>query len=102
MSKRGKRKPVVAVPETQSCANNGLRVQVKDRVQIRDEFNEEVTYQIVDSEDNDPQAGKISNESPWGAALMGSCKGDWVEIKTPGGMITIQVLEIVRDQPERL
>ena len=40
-------------------------------------------------------AGKISNESPVGAGLMGHHIGDTVDIKLPdGGVIQYKVLEI--------
>lgn len=44
-----------------------------------------VTYQVVGSLESDPGAGKISEESPIGKALMGAKVGDNVEIATPGG-----------------
>lgn len=42
-------------------------------------------YKIVGSEEADMTAGKISNVSPIGAALIGKKKGDKVEVKTPKG-----------------
>ncbi len=42
-------------------------------------------YRIVGSNEADPLAGKISNESPIGQAILGAKKGDTVEIPTPAG-----------------
>lgn len=54
----------------------------------------EETYTIVGSEEADPAAGRISNESPIGRSLIGRKRGDRVEIKTPGGNMTYEVRKI--------
>ena len=56
---------------------------------------EEVTYFIVGSSEANSLTGKISNESPVGAGLMGHHVGDTVDIKLPdGGTIQYKVLDI--------
>ena len=45
----------------------------------------EKTYHIVGSNEADPLAGKISNESPIGQAILGRKKGDNFSIPTPSG-----------------
>lgn len=60
------------------------------------EFEEEVDYAIVGSTEADPLRGKLSNESPVGAKLMGAAKDDIVEVSTPAGMVRFKVLEIHR------
>ena len=52
------------------------------------------SFQIVGSNEADPLAGKISNESPIGSALMGAKAGDKVSVSTPGGTTVYEVLEI--------
>ena len=54
----------------------------------------DVTYQIVGPVEADPLEGKISNESPIGAALMGKKEGEKVTIKTPKGETTYTVKEV--------
>jgi len=49
------------------------------------EYDEEDEYYLVGSSEADPLNGKISNESPVGAAILGKVKGDEVTVKTPGG-----------------
>lgn len=51
-------------------------------------------YRIVGSKEADPAAGKISNESPVGMALLGAKTGDSVSIPTPTGKkkCTVQVI----------
>lgn len=53
-------------------------------------------YKIVGSGSNEtnPAEGKISDESPIGAALMDKSVGDVVEVETPGGILQIKILEI--------
>lgn len=52
------------------------------------------TYSIVGSLEAAPADGRISNESPMGAALIGKKKGDKVDVKTPDGSISFKVLKI--------
>ena len=51
-------------------------------------------YQMVGAKEADPRAGKISNESPIGLALMDHKVGDVVEVTTPGGKIKLKILRI--------
>jgi len=60
------------------------------------EFEEEVDYQIVGSTEANPLSGKMSNESPVGAKLIGAKQGDVVEVTTPAGIVKFKVLEIHR------
>ncbi len=60
------------------------------------EFEEEVTYQIVGSTEANSLAGKISNESPLGAALLGKEVGAEIEVETQVGTVEYQVLKIDR------
>ena len=52
-----------------------------------------VTYTIVGTVESDPFNGKISNASPFGAALIGKKEGDEIEIKA-GKTFNIKVLKI--------
>ena len=58
----------------------------------------QVQYKIVGSGSNEanPKEGKISDESPIGAALMDKSVGDVVEVETPGGIVGIKILEITK------
>jgi transcription elongation factor GreA len=51
-------------------------------------------YQIVGAPEADAAHGKISNESPVGAAVLGKVVGDVVQINTPKGVIKVKVLKI--------
>ena len=66
-------------------------------VKLYDEdFEEEITYNIVGSNQADPLAQKISDQSPIGRALMGKKAGDTVTVTAPAGEIHFKVLEVTR------
>ena len=56
----------------------------------------EMELQVVGFPQADPAAGKISDESPIGKALLGHKPGDMVEVETPRGIIELTVLDIMR------
>ena len=55
---------------------------------------EEDTYSIVGSLEADPFENRVSNESPIGAALIGSKVGDVIPVVGPNGTYDIKVLKI--------
>ncbi len=64
-------------------------------VTLRDlEQGSEFQYTIVGSAEADPEAKKISNESPVGKAIMGKRKGNVVEITVPAGLFRFQIVDI--------
>ena len=72
-------------------------VQVGNIVKLYDEeFDEEVSYTIVGSTEVDLAQGRISNDSPIGAALMGKKKGTTVEVHTPAGIAKYKILSITK------
>lgn len=75
-----------------SKINIGYTVKLNDI-----EFDEEMEYKIVGSTEADVLSGKISNESPVGAALIGKKTGEIVEIETPSGeVVKYKILDIKR------
>ncbi len=66
-------------------------------VKVEDEDGEVEEYTITSSTEADPANGKLSDESPVGAALLGKCAGDTADITLPNGaVIQYKVLEIRR------
>ena len=53
-------------------------------------------YKIVGSQEADPMHGIISEESPFGKALLGAKEGDTVTVEAPRGAITYTVQKIER------
>lgn len=77
--------------------NNGASdiVQLGCEVTIREDgFDEDETYMIVGAAEANPREGKISHESPIGAALLGQKKGAQVKVKTPGGTTIFKIRKI--------
>jgi len=71
--------------------NLGLGVKVKDK-----KNGEVYTYYVVGVTEADPFNDKISNESPVGKALLGKAVGDTVEVETEAGVLSYEVLEIIK------
>ena len=69
----------------------GLKVKVQDV-----DSKEEMEFTIVGSTEADPFAGKISNESPVGKALLGAQEGENVKVEAPQGEMIFKILEISR------
>jgi transcription elongation factor GreA len=72
---------------------NGDRVRIGSRVKLSGADGEE-EFTIVGSAEASPRDGRISNESPVGAALMGHKKGDRVTVQAPAGPIEFTVISI--------
>ena len=58
------------------------------------EFNEEESYQVVGSQEADPMNGRISEDSPFGRALLGRAVGDEVQVEAPAGVLRYRIAEI--------
>jgi transcription elongation factor GreA len=61
---------------------------------VEDGMDDEESYSIVGAAEANPREGKISHESPIGAALLGHKKGDKVRVKTPGGDVVFKIKRI--------
>ena len=68
-------------------------VQVGDAVVIQEEDGEPEEYTIVGAAEADPRAGKISNESPLGKALLNHRPGDVITVDAPGGSFKVKLLK---------
>ena len=73
--------------------SNGDSVGIGSKVVIKGADGEE-TFTIVGSAEAAPRDGRISNESPVGAALMGRKKGDKVTVNAPAGPIEYTLVRI--------
>ena len=74
-----------------NTVNFGTRVTIVD---LADEDEEQEVYTIVGTSESDPINGRLSNESPVGAALLGAHVGDVVSAVTPGGLRRLRVIDI--------
>ncbi len=66
-------------------------------VTVRDiEFDEEATYTIVGSQEANPMESRISDDSPFGRAILGKHVGDVVEVEAPVGIVKFEILAVER------
>ena len=74
---------------------SGDRVKFGATVKLVDEDTDETkTYQIVGEPEADVRSGRVSVTSPIARALMGKTVGDTVEVTTPGGGKSYEVVGV--------
>ena len=74
---------------------SGKIVRFGATVKLADEdTDEESTYQIVGSHEADVESGRLSLTSPLARALIGKTVSDSVEVTTPGGSKSYEVLKV--------
>lgn len=75
--------------------SDGSSVRLGSTVTVLDEeFDETMVYKIVGSQEADPMNGRISEDSPFGKALLGKAIGDEVQVEAPAGVLRYRILEI--------
>ena len=62
---------------------------------IDDDTDEEKTYQIVGDSEADVKDGKVSISSPIARALNGKKTGDSIEVNTPGGGKSYEIIDVL-------
>ena len=83
------RAATIQQPKTPGVVTLGSRVTLHN-----EEANEEEVYTIVGSAEAQPSAGKISDRSPVGKAVMGHRVGDRVQVETPEGTLEFVITKI--------
>ncbi|MEN8252115.1 MAG: transcription elongation factor GreA [Patescibacteria group bacterium] len=78
---------VVERDESDDSAQIGSKVTVKTNGQ-------EYVFEIVGSNEANPSERKISNESPIGQALIGAKDGDAVDVETPAGTTSYEIVSV--------
>ena len=74
---------------------SGSQVKFGATVTVVDEdTEEEATYQIVGESEADLERGLLNIRSPLARALIGKDEGDSVEVQTPGGQKSYEILSI--------
>ncbi len=61
---------------------------------VEDGYDEKERYHLVGAAEADPLEGRISNESPLGAALLGAKKGAKVQFMAPSGTVEFKIVKI--------
>ena len=80
---------VIDVAKLSGTIKFGARVNLVD-----EDTDEEKTYQIVGEYEADIENGKLNMKSPLARALIGKDEGDSVEVRTPGGVRSYEILSI--------
>ena len=70
------------------------RVTLGSTVEVEDETGARMTFVVVGSAEADPAAGRISNVSPVGRALLGREAGDDVIVAAPRGEVRYRIVEL--------
>ena len=85
-------KNVVIIDENKG--SNGT-VMVGSHVKLLDmETNDEFEYTIVGSDETNLEAGRISNESPVGQAIIGATEGSVVTVNAPMAKYDIKIVKV--------
>ncbi|MDO4264343.1 MAG: transcription elongation factor GreA [Deinococcus sp.] len=79
---------VIVEEDAESGAGLGAKVKVRSGKTER-------TFELVGTFEADVRAGKVSDASPIGQALLGARPGDRVQVPGPKGSMEFEVLEVV-------
>lgn len=71
------------------------RIAFGSTVRLKENGGDLLTYQLVMPEDADAAKGLISTTSPIGRALMGKEAGDEVDVPTPSGVRSFEVIKLI-------
>ncbi len=78
--------------EANGLVGLGCKVTVEDP-----ESGEKTVYTITGSQEANPMEDKVSDESPFGRAMIGKAAGDTFTVNAPSGSYTLKVLEVSRE-----
>ena len=74
------------------------RVGLGCTVTVRDLRNgKETTYRITGSQEANPMEFKLSDDSPFGRAIVGKAVGDIFTVNAPAGAFDMEVVEVSRE-----
>ncbi len=74
---------------------SGDKVKFGATVKVADEdSDEESVYQIVGADESDIKSGLLSITSPLARALIGKSAGDSVDVATPNGSRTFEIVQV--------
>ena len=66
-------------------------------VVVENEQGQKITYRITGSQEANPMEGKLSDDSPFGRAIVGKGEGDTFTVNAPAGSYTMKVLSVTRE-----
>ncbi len=80
---------IIDVSKLSGTVKFGATVELAD-----EETDEEITYQLVGPHEANIDQGLLNLQSPLARALIGKEEGDSVEVRTPGGAKSYEVLSV--------
>ena len=73
------------------------RVGLGCTVVVEDKSGKQTTYRITGSQEANPMEGKLSDDSPFGRAIVGKSTGDSFLVIAPNGSYEMRVVSISRE-----
>ena len=73
------------------------RVGLGCTVVVEDESGKRTTYRITGSQEANPMEFKLSDDSPFGRAVVGKAAGESFIVNAPAGSFTMKVIEVSRE-----
>ncbi|MFI3313193.1 MAG: transcription elongation factor GreA [Eubacteriales bacterium] len=77
------------IEDTTGKVGLGCKVEVKDM-----EMDEIEVFEIVGSQEADPMNNRISDDSPFGRAMIGKEAGDMVKVEAPAGELEFEIISV--------
>ncbi|MBQ9979796.1 MAG: transcription elongation factor GreA [Oscillospiraceae bacterium] len=72
-----------------------LHVRIGSKVKVKDmECGDIEEYTIVGSQEADPMQGRISEDAPFGKALIGASVGDTIRVEAPMGILEYELIDL--------
>jgi len=85
---------VIIEDENEANGLVGLGCQV---VVENTETGEQTKYKITGSQEANPMEYKLSDDSPFGRAILGKAAGDVFTVNAPSGSYSMKVVEVIRE-----
>ena len=82
------------VIDVSKLSGSTIKIGSTDKL-IDDDTDEEKTYKIVGDMEADVKDGKVSISSPIARALIGKKTGDTIEVNTPGGGKSYEIIDVL-------
>ena len=76
----------------------GLEVSAAQKLKaLEDENGKQTEYRITGSQEANPMEFKLSDDSPFGRAVVGKAAGETFTVNAPAGSFTMKVVSVSRE-----
>ena len=73
------------------------RVGLGCTVVVENEQGQRIAYEITGSQEANPMEFKLSDDSPFGRAVVGKAAGETFTVNAPSGSYSMKVIEVTRE-----